>query len=138
MTGGGRLVLGERAAEVRSQLGPSAWAALEVLAAAADADGRAARSIRDIAAELGVSKNAAHRAVRRLIDAGFVAPEQSRSGGGQFESGTYRLDVDASVLHRADVLCAPASTVEPPAPRPTRTSRRRPASTGDQLSLLTP
>jgi DNA-binding IclR family transcriptional regulator len=138
MTGGGRLVLGERAAAVRRQVGPSAWAALEVLAAAADEDGRAVGSIRDISAELGLSKNAAHRAVRRLIDAGLVAPEQSRSGGGRFESGIYRLDVDASVLHRSDASSAPASTVEQPAPRPTRASRRRTAATGDQLSLLTP
>jgi DNA-binding transcriptional MocR family regulator len=138
MTGGGRLVLGERATEARRQVGPSAWAALEVLAAAADDDGRAVGSIRDIAAELGVSKNAAHRALRRLVEAGLVAPVQTRSGGGCFETGAYRLDLPADVLHRAAAPCASASTVGQPAPRPTRASRRRTAATGDQLSLLTP
>lgn len=137
MSGSARLVLGEGANAVRREVGPTSWAALEVLVALGDGDARAVASVRHVADELGISKNAAHRAIRRLVDVGLVAPLQERSTDGRFLVGSYRLDVPADALR-----CVPVEPT-PPAPIAKRTSRRSTAtrrhSTDDttQLSLLT-
>jgi DNA-binding IclR family transcriptional regulator len=108
-----------------------------VLAALGDGDGPAVASVRHVADELGISKNAAHRAIRRLVDAGIVSPLQERSPEGRFLTGSYRLEVPADALQRVPVEPTPT------APTVKRTSRRSPAtrrhSTDDttQLSLLT-
>lgn len=137
MSGLARLVLGEGANAVRREVGPTSWAALEALVALGDGDGRAVASVRHVADELGISKNAAHRAIRRLVDAGLVTPLQERSTDGRFLTGSYGLEVPADALR-----CVP---VEPTSPAPVtkRTSRRSTPTCGHstdettQLSLLT-
>ncbi len=74
---GGRqmLLIGESASDdCAAHLGPLAWAALEVLVAASRDevdDVMAAATVREVAAELGVAKNTAHRAMRTLRSAGL-------------------------------------------------------------------
>ena len=137
MSGPARLVLGEGANAVRRQVGPTSWAALEVLVALGDGDGRAVASVRHVADELGVSKNAAHRAIRRLVDAGHVAPLQERSTDGRFLVGSYRLEVPADALQRVSVEpTSSAPTAKRTSPRSAATRRHSPDDTA-QLSLLT-
>lgn len=132
-----RLVIGGAAGEVRRSVGATSWAALELLASrAVEVDDRdvVTASVRDIADELGVAKNTSHRAVRRLIDAGLVAPIQGRSTDGRFLAGTYQLTVPADVFH--PVADEPSATIR--ANRRTASTRRRHSDDATQLSLLTP
>lgn len=136
MSGLVRLVLGEGANAVRRQVGPTSWAALEVLVALGDGDSRAVASVRHVAAELGISKNAAHRAIHRLVAAGLVSPLQQRATDGRFLVGSYRLELPADALR-----CVPVEPT-PTAPIAKRTSRRsaagrHPTDDTTQLSLLT-
>jgi len=60
-----------------------------------DDGGRSAvASVRGIAAELGVAKNTAHRAIATLVRTQLVEPIQTRDGGGRFRAGRYRLNVE--------------------------------------------
>ena len=114
---------GERAAALRRTLGPVAWCALECLVERSD-DGRTVEaSVRLVAADLGVAKNTAHRALRALTHAGLVAAEQQRTDDGRFRSARYRLHLDG-LLDRAL--------------RPSSPARRRPApvAADGQLTLL--
>lgn len=132
----GWLVLGEGAAAVRRHLGPTAWAALEVLASSVDEDAGepvASMSIRDIAEALGVAANTAHRATRRLLAAGLTTPDQPRAPDGRFVAGVYRLTVPDDVLKLAHHEPVESPTIPPPT-RP-RSTRRR--DVGTQLDLLT-
>jgi DNA-binding transcriptional ArsR family regulator len=74
---------------LRRQLGPTAWAALEDLALDAALDGgrrlMAGTNARRVAAHLGVSKDAAARALSRLRDAGLVV----RHDAGHRADGTF-------------------------------------------------
>ncbi len=112
-----------RAAALRRDLGPVAWCALECLVERSD-DGRtAAASVRTVAAELGVAKNTAHRALVALVRAGIAEAVQDRTTDGRFRRGGYRL-------HLGDLVPSPPAL-------PTRTRTRTPsATTRDQLSLL--
>jgi len=127
-----RLVLGERAAEVRRSLGPTSWAALEVLTTHAPDGACVVASVRFVADELGVAKNTAHRALRRLVDAGLAVPTQERSVDGRFVAGAYRLAIDPYVIRVESLDSAPAA--------PTRPARARHArarvDVGTQLDLL--
>lgn len=130
---GARLVLGERAAAMRRSLGPTSWAALEVLTTHALDGACVVASVRFVADELGVAKNTAHRAMRRLVDAGLAVPTQERSTDGRFVAGAYRLAIDPDVIRVEPVDSAPAA--------PTRPARARHArarvDVGTQLDLLT-
>ena len=110
---------GSQAASVRQRVGPVAWCALECLAERS-VDGVAEASVRAVAAELGVAKDTAQRALAALVRAGLAEPDQRRDRAGRFRPGRYLL--------RLDELAAPVSS--PPAPR-----RRAPRVDG-QLSLL--
>ena len=132
-----RLVLGEGANAVRREVGPTSWAALEVLAALGDGDGPAVASVRHVADELGISKNAAHRAIRRLVDAGFVGPLQERSPDGRFLVGSYRLEVPADALQRVPVASTPTAPTVKRTSRRSTSTRRQSADDTTQLSLLT-
>jgi DNA-binding transcriptional ArsR family regulator len=129
-----RLVVGPGAEPVRRAIGPTAWAALEALAARADArSGHSvvAANVRHTANALGLSKNAAHRAIRRLIDAGLVEPTQRRAPDGRYLTGYYRLTFPP------DVLTVELATKRAPSPvesRATTPRRRRTDRTG-QLDL---
>lgn len=136
MSTSARLVVGDGADEVRRSLGPTSWAALEVLASrAVEVDGRhiVTASVRSVADALDVAKNTAHRAMRRLVEAGLVEPIQQRSGDGRFLAGAYRLTVAPDVLQVATDDPAPCA---PPSRHP-RTRRSHPHSDrGTQLDLL--
>ena len=115
-----------RAAALRRELGPVAWCALECLLERSD-DGRTTRaSVRAVAADLGVAKNTAHRALVVLMRAGIADAVQERAADGRFRPGGYRL-------HLGELL---ASAPTPPAPR-TR-HRAEAAARPAQLSLLPP
>ena len=80
---------------LRRELGPTAWAVLEdvVLDAQAD-DGRlmAGTNVRRLSAHLGVSKDAAARALGRLLDAGLVVRHHSgHRADGTFGPVAYEL-----------------------------------------------
>ena len=136
MSSGSSVLVGEHAADVRRQLGPLAWAALEVLVShgtMVDGESIADSSVREIADQLGVAKNTAHRAVRALRAAGLVSPIQRRDNDGRFLDGGYRLTVPPDVLH-----IAPSSSMtnEPITARPrTRRNNTKPC-VGIQLELL--
>ncbi len=142
------ITLGSSAASLRRSLGAQAWCALECLAARATTgpDGTvAAASVRALAAELGVAKNTAHRALASLAAAGLVSREQRRRPDGTFETGSYRLDLGKAITAPADEPRPPASAGRDgdPEPKPglplsatPRRARGAPRPTGDQLSLL--
>jgi len=132
-----RLIVGESAAVVRRRLGATSWVALEEMMSRdtmTRTDAPVVASVRDVADALGVSKNAAHRAIRRLIDAGLVTPVQSRSTDGRFLAGAYRLTVPDDVLHLDTHRVTTARTTHQ---RSTH-SRRHHTDDTTQLSLLTP
>jgi DNA-binding IclR family transcriptional regulator len=138
-------VVGGGADAVRRSLGPTSWAALEILVAGAvEIDERQIvnASVRNVADALGISKNAVHRAIRRLVDNQLVAPAQSRSTDGRFLPGTYCLTVPADALHRATE--EPASTTRATTRTNRRTNhrtnstRRQHTDDATQLSLLNP
>ena len=112
-----------RAAALRRDLGPVAWCVLECLVERSD-DGRTATaSVRAVAAELGVAKNTAHRALVALVRAGIAEAVQDRTRDGRFRRGGYRL-------HLGDLAPSPPAL-------PSRTRTRTPSpTTRNQLSLL--
>jgi pyocin large subunit-like protein len=130
---GARLVLGERAAAVRRSLGPTSWAALEVLTTHAPDGACVVASVRFVADELGVAKNTAHRAMRRLVDAGLAVPTQDRSTDGRFAAGAYRLAIDPDVVRDEPLDSAPVAPTRPSRSRHARAS----VDVGTQLDLLT-
>ena len=95
------VVLGDRASEVRRAVGPVAWACLEAIVANAhgtDDAVVAVASVRTLAAELGIAKDTAARAMLVLRRAGLITPRQLRGAGGAFAAGRYALDVPVVVL----------------------------------------
>ncbi|MCZ7537764.1 MAG: GntR family transcriptional regulator [Acidimicrobiia bacterium] len=54
-------------------------------------EGIAVASVRSLAAQLGVAKNTANRAIGTLVRAGVVEAVQNRGSDGQFRPGAYRL-----------------------------------------------
>ncbi len=69
---------------MRRELGPVAWCALECLLERSD-DGRTTKaSLRAVAADLGVAKNTAHRALVALVRAGIAVAVQDRAADGRF------------------------------------------------------
>ncbi len=115
---------GPRAAAFRRDVGPVAWCALECLLERSD-DGRTTvASVRAVAAELGVAKNTAHRAMAALARAGLIETDQQRGRDGRFQPGRY-------VLHLGDLLVTTVSQTAPHGRQRTTT-----AATVAQLSLL--
>lgn len=114
---------GPPAAALRRELGPVAWCALECLLERSD-DGRTTvASVRAIAADLGVAKNTAHRAIAALVSGGLVEPVQGRHADGRFRAGSYALRL-------GDVVSITPASREP-------RTRHRPATTAPaQLTLL--
>jgi MarR family len=91
------LVINGRARRLRRSLGLTAWAALEelLLEGAPQAPGRLSTqaSARVLAARLGVSKDTAAGALRRLASAGLVRREDHRDGArGVFACSVYVID----------------------------------------------
>ncbi|MGH9290122.1 MAG: helix-turn-helix domain-containing protein [Acidimicrobiales bacterium] len=121
----GVMVAGPRAAATRRSLGPVAWCVFECLLERSDDGHTSTASVRSIAADLGVAKNTAQRAIASLVRAGVAEAIQDRDARGRFRPGRYRLN-------GTDLLVA-APTPTPRRSRP-RTPRR---AAPTQLSLLT-
>lgn len=86
------VVVGAASSELRRALGSTSWMVLEELLLRSDgtADGSVARvSVRSLAASLGLAKDTAARAIRRLRDFGLVTAAQPRTDAGIFDTGTY-------------------------------------------------
>lgn len=97
------VVVGAAASELRRALGPTSWLVMEelLMRSTGPADACIASvSVRGLAASLGLSKDTACRAIRRLRDAGLVRVTQQRTVAGIFDSGTYLITVpDCFALH---------------------------------------
>ena len=120
------VVVGAESSELRRALGPTSWVVLEelLLRSTGPADECVARvSVRSLAASLGLAKDTAARAIRRLRDSGLVTVAQQRTDAGIFDTGTYAIALPEGVT-----LIAPA----PPAPQARARVGRRDSS---QLSL---
>lgn len=90
------VVIGPASSELRRVLGPTSWAVLEEMALRSTDVGEhrvAQVSERALASSLGLAKDTAARAIRRLRDAGLVTAIQERTQSGIFDVGTYRLSV---------------------------------------------
>ena len=136
---GRTIVVGPAAPELRRYVGPTSWVVLEEMmqAATGPADLLVAEvSIRSLAASLGLAKDTAARAVRRLRDVGVIEVEQRRSERGVFQAGVYRLIVPTSCL------AVVASTTQQSRTSSTKPLRRNPStnpsSDSGQLSLSFP
>lgn len=145
---------------LRRSLGPMAWAVLADVCLDAESDGAgiqvAATSARRVAAHLGIAKDTAARALRRLTAAGILRRRPQGAGpAGQFTRGIYEVHlpgsattgpcppIDDTVLRprpeSADTENAPMSVAPAVATRSASLGRRPrktigPSST--QLSLL--
>ena len=127
------VVIGAAAPPLRRALTSAAGAALECLVArshGAGAERVAELSVRGLAAELGVSKNTALRALATLTDAGVVEAEQRRRADGTFLPARYHLHLPADVL---DVTPAPKTRR---ATKPSPPAHATPSVEPAQLSLL--
>jgi DNA-binding transcriptional ArsR family regulator len=95
------VVIGPASSELRRAIGPTSWAILEEMALRSTDVGefRVARvSVRALASSLGLAKDTAARAIRRLRDAGLVTAVQERKQSGIFDVSTYRLSVPSEVI----------------------------------------
>ncbi len=130
---------------LRRSLGPTAWAVLADLHLDPSPDGPGATvvatSARRVASHLGITKDTAARALRRLTAAGIVRRRpQATSTAGRFAPGTYELLLDLPTAPRRpnrDTVKVAGSSgpAKTPARRRYRTTR---ASQPAQLSLLEP
>jgi DNA-binding IscR family transcriptional regulator len=120
----------------RRSLGPTAWVAFEVLIERSETvagERVAVASVRAIAAELGVAKNTAARALAVLRAAGVVTVVQTRNGAGQFAQARYVIHTTRVASHAAtDTAVIPRSVPETRS-RPTPRHRRVDVA---QLTLL--
>lgn len=92
-----QLVLTDAARGLRRRLGPTAWTVLEeLLLDATVGDSMVVEThVRRIAAEVGISKDSAARALRRLIAQGFVTRRSARDpGSGCFGRSVYVLHLE--------------------------------------------
>lgn len=123
---------------LRAAIGAGGWAVLEDLLLDATRDERgplvAVTNVRRLAANLGVSKDTAARALRRLADAGLVARHEQRAERGTFATVAYTVSVE----RLAGLIINPLTptAAEPAATPSRRSSRRRPPRDRDQLRLL--
>lgn len=97
------------------ELGPLAWLMLEKLALESETERTLAieTSVRALAVELGVGKEAAATALARLIDFGLMRC-QTRRRAGRYAGSAYILDADA--CRRAGLVITSSATVNSPSP----------------------
>jgi hypothetical protein len=106
------IVVAFEANALRRDLGPTSWMVLEelMLRSTGPVDACVASvSARVLAASLGLSKDTACRAIRRLRCAGLVTVAQQRTVAGIFDTGTYVIAVPDCIT-----LNAPAPSARPP------------------------
>ena len=106
------IVVGAASRDLRRALGPTSWVVLEelLLRSSGTADECVACvSVRSLAASLGLAKDTAARAIRRLRDSGLVAVAQPRTDAGLFDTGTYVIAMPEGVTLVAPPPAAPHS-----------------------------
>jgi hypothetical protein len=117
------------AAHLRRVVGPTAWVVLETLLHDAERTGSdeyvAHRSIRNLAAEIGLAKDTVARAIRALREVGLISHAQCRTGAGTFDPGRYAISLPNDVLTTSAVIAAASCAA----------SRSTPRGTTAQLSL---
>jgi hypothetical protein len=127
----GEIVVTAAGRRVRRMVGPTAWVVLECLVADACTDEGGvvalASSVRGLAVELGLGRDAVASAVEALAVAGLVRVETSRSSSGRFGASRYVVAA-TDALYRLDPARPPASTTSSP-PASCRHER-------EQLTLL--
>ena len=95
------LLVGSSSIGLRRRLGPTAWMVLEELMLRSTIVGErsvARVSIRSLAGALGMAKDTAACALRRLRAAGVVTGVQQRTAAGVFDTGIYLITVSPEVL----------------------------------------
>ena len=95
------LVIGPASSGLRRTLDPAAWMVLEEMLLRSTAVGahRVARvSVRSLAGSLGLAKDTAARAIRRLRAAGFVGGVQQRTAAGVFDTGVSVITVSPEII----------------------------------------
>ena len=129
------IVVGPSADALRRRVGPTGWCALECLVSQArrtDAGLVVETSVRNLANDLGIAKNTAHRALVSLSKSGLAAARQQRTEEGHFATGCYLLSVPEDAI--ATTPNAPAdSSTSHTSPRRTKPATR---AVHTQLSLL--
>jgi hypothetical protein len=129
-TDGNELVVSAASGSLRRSAGPVAWSALELLALSAQLDAAGTLvvtvGVRDLAAGLGVGRDAAANAMSQLRELRLVSASQQRAGGGRFD-GT-RHTITLPVVARAPAT-RPVSS--PGSPRPPTTPSLTPLSLFD-------
>lgn len=128
------LVLTAESAELRRQLGPTAWVVFEELLLASTGTGDAcvaSVSVRSLASRLGLAKDTVARALVRLRRTGLVTAHQSRTTSGVFATGCYTLTIPTSITTNDHTT--PASTTSR-SPQRSRSTRH----TDTQLTLPLP
>jgi DNA-binding transcriptional ArsR family regulator len=117
------------AVHLRRVVGPTAWVVLETLLQDAEPTSSdeylAHRSIRDLAAEIGLAKDTVARAIRALREVGLIKHAQCRTGAGTFDPGRYAISLPNDVITTSAFIAAPLHTA----------SRSTPRATTAQLSL---
>jgi hypothetical protein len=107
---GHALVVLPGAAHLRRVVGPTAWVVLEALLQNAEPTGvdedTARRSIRDLAADLGLAKDKVARALRVLRDVGLISHDQHRADAGTFDPGRYAISMPIGVVMLVATLFA--------------------------------
>ena len=115
------VLIGPESIELCRTVGPTAWAVLVEMAQRSTGDGDeivAQVSIRTLAASVGIAKDTAARAVRRLRRVGLIAAVQSRTSTGAFDVGTYRLSVPSAAISAVSSSLPPAARPSGRCPRP--------------------
>lgn len=95
------LVIGPSSSGLRRTLDPAAWVVLEEMLLRSTAVGvhRVVRvSVRSLAGSLGLAKDTAARAIRRLRAAGLVDGVQQRTAAGAFGIGVYVITIHPDVI----------------------------------------
>lgn len=125
----------EQTAIVRREAGPIGWVVVEVIAAHARPGDRVielACSSRSLAEVVGVSKDSAARALRRLMTLGVVERVDARDqGSGRFAATTYLLDLAACGIEVAVGSASHGASEQVPQPRSNAAVRVR----REQLAL---
>ena len=132
------IVLTDAARVLRRQLGPSAWTVLEELLLEAVEPRVVETHVRQIAAGVGISKDSAARALRRLIAHGVITRRIGRDAAtGSFGHSVYvlHLEVIAGAVTVTDPLVAD-NPKRVRAHRSARAPRRADSSNDGQRSLF--
>lgn len=134
-----RLVLDAASLELRRRLGATAWLVFEELLLASTGPPGACEaevSVRVLAGRLGLAKDTVARALVRLRREGLVTAQQTRTVGGVFATGRYRLHLPDSITCTDHTTTTTATANGSRSSSPSRASRAtRSSRSTSQLAL---